>query len=592
MGKNNAFRPSTGNAFGSCDNLILNEIERMTTTTKPNIPKKPRKDSPRELVETVVFVVVLVLVLKLFVVEAFVIPTGSMAETLLGYHKKVECEQCGYKFPLNASEEVEGRKGIKNPIVGYHCPNCDYPGRLKLNEFDSGAGKYYRTELDATSGDRVLVHKFMPIVDRGSVVVFKFPSDPQVDHVAQNYIKRLVGVGDETIATHRGKLFVHKSLKYPADEYPMPESPKDLWNRRYSFQSAPNAMAAFEQAQKLGFPEGVEGFELIRKPDDQLLAMRRIVYDNEFHAQDLIKLGVPPRWKSSGEGWGAAEPDQKSYSHTGGERGFLKYSHLAVKTKPLRDGFTGKATRVRDLELPLKPTFVTNFMGYNAGVAGSFNSTNDGAENADDNDHWVGDLSMECKVNIADPAAPVTLDLGRGPSRFQAQFANGAVKLVRTGTNGKEMTTRPTPMTKAGIYDLRFANVDCRLRVWVDDKPIDFGRESEYPFDSSSTTFEDGDRRKEGWTTANDIKEPAAIEVQGNVTVSKVVLYRDTYYTHPENKEAEFETFYVQPGHFLCFGDNSAQSHDGRGWGLVPERLMLGRAVFTFFPWSRIGFIR
>lgn len=567
----------------------------MITATKPKLPKKPHKDSLRELVETVVFVVVLVLVLKLFVVEAFVIPTGSMAETLLGYHKKVECEQCGYKFPLNASEEVEGRKGVKNPIIGYHCPNCDFPGKLKLIEFGTGDGKYYRTELDATSGDRVLVHKAMPIVDRGSVVVFKFPADPQLDHVAQNYIKRLVGLGDETIATHRGKLFVHKKLKYPADDFPMPESANDQWNRRYSFQSAPNAMAAFEQAQKLGFPEGVDGFELIRKPDDQVLAMKRIVYDNDFHAQDLLKLGVPPRWKFSGDGWGAAEPDQKSYSHTGTERGFLKYSHLAIKTKLFRDPFTGKSTRGRDIELPLKPTFITNFMGYNAGVPGSFNSSNDGAENADDNDHWVSDLLVECNVNINDPAASVILDLGRGPSRFQAQFANGTVKLVRTGTGGKEMSTRPTPMTKAGLYNLRFANVDCRLRVWIDDKAIDFGKESEYAFDSSSTTFEEGDqKRKEGWTVANDIKEPAAIEVQGNVTVSKMVLYRDTYYTHPnpETREAEFETFYVQPGHFLCFGDNSAQSYDGRGWGLVPERLMLGRAVFTFFPWSRIGFIR
>ena len=52
------------------------------------------KDAVREVVETVVFVVVLVLLLKTFVAEAFVIPTGSMAETLLGYQKWVECPQC------------------------------------------------------------------------------------------------------------------------------------------------------------------------------------------------------------------------------------------------------------------------------------------------------------------------------------------------------------------------------------------------------------------------------------------------------------------------------------------------------------------
>src|SRR5215510_106272 len=59
------------------------------------------KDSVREIVETVVFVVVLVLLLKTFVAEAFVIPTGSMATTLLGYHKNVECPKCKFKFTVN-----------------------------------------------------------------------------------------------------------------------------------------------------------------------------------------------------------------------------------------------------------------------------------------------------------------------------------------------------------------------------------------------------------------------------------------------------------------------------------------------------------
>src|SRR5262249_27581093 len=47
---------------------------------KEKHPPHPR-DPARESVETIVFVVVLVLLLKLFVTEAFVIPTGSMAET-------------------------------------------------------------------------------------------------------------------------------------------------------------------------------------------------------------------------------------------------------------------------------------------------------------------------------------------------------------------------------------------------------------------------------------------------------------------------------------------------------------------------------
>ena len=46
---------------------------------------------------------------------------------------------------------------------------------------------------------------------------------------------------------------------------------------------------------------------------------------------------------------------------------------------------------------------------------------------------------------------------------------------------------------------------------------------------------------------------------------------------------------YVQPGHFLCLGDNSQASSDSRAWGAVPERLMLGRALVVYFPFNRIG---
>jgi signal peptidase I len=80
------------------------------------------KDGFREIIETVVFVVVLVLLLKTFVAEAFVIPTGSMATTLLGYHKDVVCEQCHYRFLVNASQEAENNVPVRQGI----CPNCGF----------------------------------------------------------------------------------------------------------------------------------------------------------------------------------------------------------------------------------------------------------------------------------------------------------------------------------------------------------------------------------------------------------------------------------------------------------------------------------
>ena len=82
------------------------------------------KDGGREVIETIVFVVVLVLLLKTFLAEAFVIPTGSMATTLLGYHQDVTCEMCGYRFLVNASAETEDN--FRQFVTKGYCPNCRY----------------------------------------------------------------------------------------------------------------------------------------------------------------------------------------------------------------------------------------------------------------------------------------------------------------------------------------------------------------------------------------------------------------------------------------------------------------------------------
>ncbi len=117
--------------------MLLPPIPLDPTSAKPRPKphsafgaKKPvleSRDSFRELIETVVFVVVLVLMLKTFLAEAFVIPTGSMADTLLGYHHKAVCEKCGSTNLLNASSEAEPKEGFHAyVVVQYRCENCEH----------------------------------------------------------------------------------------------------------------------------------------------------------------------------------------------------------------------------------------------------------------------------------------------------------------------------------------------------------------------------------------------------------------------------------------------------------------------------------
>ena len=47
---------------------------------------------------------VLAFLFRTFEAEAFVIPTGSMAPTLMGRHKDVYCPKCGCEYQISASE--------------------------------------------------------------------------------------------------------------------------------------------------------------------------------------------------------------------------------------------------------------------------------------------------------------------------------------------------------------------------------------------------------------------------------------------------------------------------------------------------------
>jgi signal peptidase I len=582
------------------------------------------RDPAREVVETIVFVVVLVLLLKLFVTEAFVIPTGSMAETLYGYQKVLTCPKCGLEFPVNSHDEEEGNQqtGKKMPLYGFCCPNCRYMGTVQ---------EVHPEPKRSGSGDRVLVLKPLYHIReplRGEVVVFKWPEKPQDKHVAQNYIKRAMGFGGETLAIYRGELFVTKSLSYPADAlddkghqlFPRPDDTLELWRPRFMYSNVwdtnPLAENFFEVSRLAGFPKDSKGgFEIIRKGEEQMLADRRIVWDNDKQPKDLANLKLA-RWYAearpgmkAGDNlpWTGNDTNQATaFRHDKPELDWLRYRHLA---KPWRlsefdrQDQLPEGTALDGAALAAQqPTFIDNFLGYNAGRDLDPATGKVEARDRTGLDRlWVGDLILECKATF-EAGSKVILELSKGVNRFQAIFEQGKVTLRRIGPGGGEFGQPERSFNLSpGSHDLRFANVDCRLWVWVDGKRVNFGSDADYspPTPEQEAAFKDPsgnvDISPEGWTRTNDVLAPASIGAEGNVGVQNIKLYRDVYYTRNNAADhSKADIFYVQPGHYMCLGDNSAQSSDSRKWGLVPERLMLGKAVFIFFPIlnHRIGFIK
>ena len=114
-------------------------------------PKKKQKTLLREYVDTAVYAVVLTLLLRVFVVQAFRIPSGSMLETL----------QIGDFLFVNKFEY-----GAKVPFTSWRLPGIRQPRP-------------------------------------GDVIVFQYPQDPRKD-----YIKRCVAVGGQTLEIRDKKLSV------------------------------------------------------------------------------------------------------------------------------------------------------------------------------------------------------------------------------------------------------------------------------------------------------------------------------------------------------------------------------------------------
>jgi signal peptidase I len=538
------------------------------TTAKPTKPDEP-KDPYREVVETIVFVIVLVILLRMFVAEAFVIPTGSMAETLWGYQKWVTCDQCGHQFAINCSEEVDPPEGRR--INQCTCPNCRNEMQWEPNLGPS-----------VGSGDRVLVTKFpfddnhLGTPNRHDVVVFKFPDGPAKLNVPINYIKRLVGLPGETIAISNGDVFVATDVAYPPVVLDGPGLDPKVATRQEMFRSHEEAINRFKAGK----------FAIIRKTPEKMLAMRRLVFDNDHLAKDLLVTGqAKPRWevdqRDGQPTWANQFSDLASavahgtkFTHKAGPNlDWLKYQHyLYPRSK-------AAPPKLQDPQ----PQEITTFMGYNQ----------HNGQGKDHASYWVGDLMVECFVNLPEPTGQLILELAKGIDRFQARFdlATGLCQLVRLTRqdDGSEVETLLGQPTATKLHQLtrqdvrlRLANFDERLTLWVNNA-LPFAAGLEYPRASKS-----------GMVLANDRDRPVRIgAANSTLTISHLQVWRDTYYLPTTNSvQPDLATYYVQPGHYLCLGDNSSQSSDSRHWGLVPERLLLGRAVMVYWPLHRFGVIR
>ncbi|MDW8244204.1 MAG: S26 family signal peptidase [Thermogemmata sp.] len=151
--------------------------------------------SLRHWVQACVGLVCLLLVLRVCFVAAYVVPTGSMAPTLRGWHRVSPCPRCSYEVavgwqPVSSREDRPGRG---------HCPNCG-------QEFSLASAPLI-------GGDRLLVDQNVfawRSPRRWEMAVFVAPEALDPSHTL--YVKRVVGLPGEAIRLWEGDVYANGEL--------------------------------------------------------------------------------------------------------------------------------------------------------------------------------------------------------------------------------------------------------------------------------------------------------------------------------------------------------------------------------------------
>jgi signal peptidase I len=600
-------------------------------------PERHESHAFRETVESIVVAFVLAFLFRTFEAEAFVIPTGSMAPTLMGQHKDVDCPKCGHRYQINSSDEnsdetLENVARLRNGQLSRRdqmrvaqqvemssclagmCPMCRYvmPMRPNLPLFVPEVRDGEKIPLEPSfSGDRILVNKYLYTVadpDRWDVVVFHFPGNAQI-----NYIKRLVGLPGEVIRVYQGDLFV-------ADHS----------------DAQPAADIADDQ------------FQIASKPADKVLAMRQLVHDTNYDPVELYEAGWPLRWQPeppAADAWQVtADTDGKTvgerYSvEAGNETAWLRYRHFIPSYRDWQNVVEHDSEIEGDQPLLApRPQLITDFNAYNTRV--SLLSANEHHNLSVDASklglHWVGDLMVEADVDVESDSGELLVDLVEAGQHFTCtiDLAKGRATLAAGGRDDFAPTA-DTPVKGPGRYQVALANVDDQLLLWVDDKLIRFAESTHYDADAVFGSREEIIPQTSE-TDPGDLAPAGVGARDATLAVTRLKVWRDIYYIADSwqrqvrnevvtdfdhlfdqrlvalpydpslwdrFRERNHVEFPLEVDQFFVMGDNSPESSDARLWrsgdprsggrpgGAYLERQQLiGKALCVYWPhsWNRI----
>ncbi len=531
-----------------------------------NSPRVEHQEGLKDTIESIIVALILAFVFRAFVVEAFVIPTGSMAPTLYGAHGTILCEDCGTEFAYGLRDLDDKRRGIRVPGSSKAiCPNCRHANtNLDVNDERKNPEK----------GDRILVLKWpldigIPSLGpaRWDVTVFKDPADGTT-----NFIKRMAGLPNEVLMILDGDVYAIPTSEL--SQRALNELEK-LRHEKYELRTGvrdgrlrpvpPVVMAELEQKMRVA----------AKTPEAQE-ALWFTVHDHDYPPRTLD--AHQPRWQpvlGDESGWDA----------------------------------TGRRIRFRDRgrkddQLPLTDA------DFSATAAYNINSISGPP---------VADNRVSFVLTPYDSIGSVQVRLGKRGRGFWAKIhMDGRIVLeewpaVKKSTNTVSASTRLPPFVPGEPVEISFENVDYRLAVSVRGEEVlssSSDRRSPAYFGPNVKQLR---RQERPWPTS----PPRIYAEGGNFDLTHLVVQRDVYYFSDQRRHslpadatvdwaprggwASPKSPILLRGHeYFMLGDNTSASKDSRLWdavgehlkargedfqlGTVPRDQLIGKAFFVYWP--------
>ncbi|MEX0885926.1 MAG: S26 family signal peptidase [Phycisphaeraceae bacterium] len=520
----------------------------------------------KETIEALIIAFVLAFVGRGFVVEAFVIPTGSMAPTLLGQHLHVTCDQCGYSFASDwpdhstvrlADDERVG-VAMREPTAAT-CPMCRHSVE-------------FPRATPPSSGDRILVQKYVYSLAeprRWDVAVFKNPQEPAV-----NFIKRLVGLPNEQIHLLDGNVYVRS-------------------------------------IGEAGEP--VEGWRVARKTrrEDVQRAVWQPIYHSQYLPRDGGQVGTGLHqhrrqpWRVP---WVADDPaawrieGRRSYQYDGqGGAGVIRFDFAAGGDDELAGVYP--YNQFKDNRMRPEPIEDVRIAAHVQPAAAGLGVTLATTARLHDTDHQDTRIGAEPLVARLEGDGTLRLIAGRGDR--ERELARVSVAPLATGRS-----------TAVELW-----HVDQEASVWVDGERV-----LNHQLNPSMRVLMRRPPPEDVPEVAIALDGPATLHA---VELDRDLYYSGRSYqsTPPRVARGALERMgdgrvmpaqpvTIRADEFFMVGDNGPWSDDGRYWttvdagvearhftdrlaagmnaaGLVPRELMMGRAFFVYYPaplsWQTTG---